>query len=199
MLRRLATVLALSLPLAGPLAGTAAASPLDDALKELTERFRLMADSYGLTAEVYIRCSKKEELAKQIRASLEQAGAQLQKETGTTAPLKDVADRAFVAGRNRGKQLLCSDNPEEFADQMRAKTLAAVNDTIGKINDLKAQASAPATARPGPARTKAAPKTAPAPAQSAPAEKAPAEKAPAQQAAPAPTPAPAAPPVRRLD
>jgi cell division protein FtsN len=187
MTRRPAAVLALSLLLAGP----AAAAPLDDALKELTERFRLMADAYGLTAEVYIRCSKKDELAKQIRASLEQAGARLQKESGTNAPLHDVANRAFTAGRNRGKQLLCSEKPEEFADQMRAQTRAKVNETIARINDLKTASNAPA-GQPVPAQTpRATPKPAPAPAQPAP--------VPQAAPTPAPTPAPAPPAVRRLD
>jgi hypothetical protein len=134
---RLAIALALVL-----LARVAAAAPLDDALNQLTERFRLMADAYGLTAEIYIRCDKKPELAKRIRASLDKTGEQLQREAGIKTSLKEVANRAFAAGRKRGAPLLCSDKPEEVAAEARRVTMARVNEAISRVNELKQQEKA---------------------------------------------------------
>jgi len=118
------------------------AAPLDDAKKQLVERFRAMADAYGLTADLYTRCEKKPELAKQIRASLEQAAERLQREASIKTSLKDVAERAYSAGRKRGSQLLCSDKPEEFASQMRQMTMNGLNESIARVNELKQQETA---------------------------------------------------------
>jgi hypothetical protein len=121
----------------------ASAAPLDDALKQLTERFRALADAHGLTAEVYTRCTKRPDLAKQLRANLEKAGEQLQREVGLKTSLKDVADRAFLNGRKRGSQLLCSEKPEEFAANMMSMTRDGVNQSIALVNELKQQEKAP--------------------------------------------------------
>jgi hypothetical protein len=136
MTRRL-PALFLFLALARPALG----APLDDALKELTARFKVMADAYGLTAEVYTRCDKNEKAAREIRASLISAGEELQRETGLKTSLKNVAEQGFAAGRKRGAELACNDKPGEFATEMRTMTRNGVNNTIAKINDLKAQQS----------------------------------------------------------
>jgi hypothetical protein len=120
-------------------AGAASAAPLDDARKQLTERFRALADAHGLTAEVYTRCTKRPDLAKQLRENLDRTGAQLQRETGITTSLKDVADRAFASGKKRGAQLLCSEKPEEFAANMMEMTKNGVNDSIARLIELKQQ------------------------------------------------------------
>src|SRR5689334_10634412 len=133
-------LLAALLLLAAAAAGSAA--PLDDAKKQLIERFRAMADAYGLTADIYTRCEKKPELAKQIRASLDQAAERLQHEASIKTSLKDVAERAYSAGRKRGSQLLCSEKPEEFATQMRQMTMNGVNESIARVNELKQQETA---------------------------------------------------------
>jgi hypothetical protein len=140
MMRRVALLLALFLAASGP---ALAAGPLDDALKELIERFKLMADAYGLTAEVYVRCDKNEQAAQNIRANIIAAGQELQRETKIKTSLKDVAEKAYAAGRKRGAELPCGDNPGEFATQMRTLTRSGVNETIAKINDIKAQQAAP--------------------------------------------------------
>jgi hypothetical protein len=126
--------------------GVAAAQPapsLDAEMKRLPDLFKVMADSYGLTAEVYRRCEKQPKMVDQLRQSIVQAGEELQKETGLKRSFKELARAGFADGMSRGKELDCKDGAQIAADA-RHTTLARVNESIAHINELRKPAEAPA-------------------------------------------------------
>jgi hypothetical protein len=122
--------------LAVAVGGGAAAQSLDGELRRLPELFKVMADSYGLTAEVYRRCEKKPKMVEELRQNIVQTGEQLQKEVGLKRSFKELARAGFADGMTRGKELDCKDGGQVAADA-RQTTLTAINQSIKRINELR--------------------------------------------------------------